>query len=131
MVAGGLFEAIDSIPQERPIFLLIAQLNHLGNDDDDICWFLNAIYEINPNVIIWSMSEFGLDLYEVAEAILFYHGTRRTIRRAQFDATKNVLEVDGKAREIQEKIDSKVDSLMKHWNGELTEELRAQGSCHQ
>jgi hypothetical protein len=80
-IVGGLFMAIDSSPIDEQIFVLILQLDHLGTDEEEISWFLDAIHDIHPNITIHSMSEFGLDLYNVAWALSFYHGSNCSTRK--------------------------------------------------
>jgi hypothetical protein len=74
--------------------------------------------------MILSMSEFGLDLCDVATAISLYCGERRSSKRELFEEGKKAVEkVDAKTKKLQNTIKEKADTLIEEWDKELPSQL--------
>ncbi len=126
---GKLFQFLRDIPEGVPAFLLLAQLDRLGTNKEDIFWFLDAIDEINSNITILSMKEYGLDLYEVGDAISHYYGEKEVAHQEKFNETSTALNtmVDVESERLQQAIAITADRLKETWitelNGDLPQEL--------
>jgi hypothetical protein len=88
----------------------------LGSWKKDIVWFLDAIHGIaDSNITIYSMCEFGLDLYNVAHALSNYHGTRCVAKKDNRNETKDMV----KDLKLQDSVEEAAALTMKAWNRNL------------
>ncbi len=112
-----LFHKIDTAGTDEEFVVVVAQMNRLGIQINNISCFLDYISSRHCKIRFISIKEYGLNPYEVAKEMSRYYTTRFMIaeKSCHYDAGKDVS-VEQSDEDKQNMVNEKTRQIQKDWD---------------